>query len=528
MTLSQTNLRNRDIAEAVHEVLNNIGLLYMGGYFHEALEILQHLVKSKAWELSKYSYQKEEIEKLWPLLHWAYGEACQAYLEVPERSVRALNTWQKRVLRFTLGNLLNFDLNDNLRTPVTELGTNWHEGFVETLPTEYTGIFLEPGTFVFHEIRYILIMRLQKRIKIRRIYIEPGTLEKFPINMRLLAVPVLLYLKISDNVHKSRIKVRESDFVVNCNTQALEALLLAALARKNDTRRLARLDDTYMLMIMDYLLDDRPELATRLYAKVLAQGFEITEMKYLMIWTWEPLKAYFESGQLRNVLELDERTVNEYIEAVKSRSLDNLDPEPNPLDFDWVAAIEEYKERLKKYAEPYEPNFYLRSSGLDTINARGEIVSEYGASDEQIISVEKRLGITLPSSYKNFLKTTNGMILPDFPFDLLPVEDIGLFMDLKPDWLQIDINDQDRVDIPDDLYYIYGRDQEDFNYNKTDLLTALQITSMPEDQVLLLNPNVRFGEECEVWSFYSHQGFGADRFKSFASMMESFFLEDDE
>src|ERR687890_250192 len=73
---------------------------------------------------------------------------------------------------------------------------------------------------------------------------------------------------------------------------------------------------------------------------------------------------------------------------------------------------------------------------LDAVHGLGRP----GATAEQIREAEARLGATLPPSYREFLKASNGLLQP-YSYvaacggDLRPVEDIDWFAVGNSDWI---------------------------------------------------------------------------------------------
>lgn len=57
------------------------------------------------------------------------------------------------------------------------------------------------------------------------------------------------------------------------------------------------------------------------------------------------------------------------------------------------------------------------------------------ATEDSIVAAEKKLGIRLPSTYRNFLLASNGWRTISYSVDLLKVHEIGWFAELEPDLL---------------------------------------------------------------------------------------------
>jgi hypothetical protein len=142
-----------------------------------------------------------------------------------------------------------------------------------------------------------------------------------------------------------------------------------------------------------------------------------------------------------------------------------------------------------------------------------------GATEEQIIQAEIRLEVTLPSSYKEFLRVSNGWgdWNSDVPeFNLLPVQEIDWFPLKNPDW--VGYTD---FDVPDEIYFVYGREQDCINWRFTYLETALQISNWGETWLIALNPKVTVQEkEWEAWYMDSKLP-GVDRYMSFGDLVQA-------
>lgn len=188
--------------------------------------------------------------------------------------------------------------------------------------------------------------------------------------------------------------------------------------------------------------------------------------------------------------------------------------------FDWETFLrQESQKAIAEYREK-------KSSGVEgcwrAIELAPELLeSEWlglpGASEEQIIAAETRLGITLPPSYRTFLKVTNGWL--DFPDNLRlrSTEEIEWFCTENQEW----IDDWTVVDISvsDDKYFVYNNDKikRSMLVRGEYMQTALQISDEKDGTVALLNPKVIYQNEWEAWILSNHYA-GAYRCRSFLDM----------
>ena len=157
-----------------------------------------------------------------------------------------------------------------------------------------------------------------------------------------------------------------------------------------------------------------------------------------------------------------------------------------------------------------------------------------GATEEQIARAEARLEATLPPSYRDFLKVTNGW-RQTTPFinKLWSTEDIEWFSLKHQAWIDAFVGRfaNDYVDcsktlvgkpsIPDKEYFVYGDTQDCSKLRVEYLQTALEISDKGDAAIYLLNPQVITEDgEWEAWFFCDWLP-GADRYRSFREMMQA-------
>ncbi|MEM7062580.1 MAG: SMI1/KNR4 family protein [Cyanobacteria bacterium P01_B01_bin.77] len=164
-----------------------------------------------------------------------------------------------------------------------------------------------------------------------------------------------------------------------------------------------------------------------------------------------------------------------------------------------------------------------------------------GATEEQISAVEARLGITLPPSYRAFLKASNGW-KETTPFikRLWSVDKITWFAANHPDWLRqwiqryhdnLSVNANGASSqslLSDEDYFVYGDDQDCRHIIVNYLETALEISEVNDAAIYLLNPDVVTEDgEWEAW-FLADWLPGADRYPSFRELMQAEYLNSQE
>jgi len=144
-----------------------------------------------------------------------------------------------------------------------------------------------------------------------------------------------------------------------------------------------------------------------------------------------------------------------------------------------------------------------------------------GASDAEIQIHEKRLSASLPPSYKEFLKVSNGFKqLNCFVWDILSIDKVDWLNKFDPTLCELYTTEfVDSFNATDEEYFIYGEDQKPTDFRSKYLVNSLAISGWGDAAILLLNPNVSFGDEWEAWMFATWH-LGPIRYKSFEELMQ--------
>lgn len=204
-------------------------------------------------------------------------------------------------------------------------------------------------------------------------------------------------------------------------------------------------------------------------------------------------------------------------------SIDNKESTMSELD--WKPFLESFNQDLLADAE-------LRTS-IPASAIDAQWLGFNPATDEAINEQERRLGVELPVSYKEFLKVTNGWrYTGQFINEVFPVSEIRRFDKENQSWIDAfsspppahfaEMFERFNVDMAtptasDDEYFVYGRDQLSARYEY--LQNAIQVSAIGDAAVYLLCPDGVSGElEYEAWFFASWIP-GARRFASFKDMM---------
>lgn len=158
-------------------------------------------------------------------------------------------------------------------------------------------------------------------------------------------------------------------------------------------------------------------------------------------------------------------------------------------------------------------NDEFKDSSFDWLGAKG-------TSDSEMEFHEKRLNATLPPSYKEFLKVSNGFKqLNTFVWNILPVDQIDWLKKFDPDLYELyTIDFKDDFSASDEEYFVYGDEQKTTDFRSEYLANSLAISGWGDASILLLNPNVKFGREWEAWMFATWH-LGPVRYKSFEELV---------
>ncbi|WP_220039884.1 SMI1/KNR4 family protein [Nonomuraea aridisoli] len=131
------------------------------------------------------------------------------------------------------------------------------------------------------------------------------------------------------------------------------------------------------------------------------------------------------------------------------------------------------------------------SSRYSAISPLGELYPP--ATEAEVTQLEERVGLELPPSYRQFLLFANGWGSDD-ECCLLRTEEVGWLREVDP--LEAEIWSGPKADswsVPDELYLVYGPEQESGHFRREYVPDTLLIGYW-DDGVALLNPHVRTSE----------------------------------
>ncbi|MBW4600123.1 MAG: SMI1/KNR4 family protein [Calothrix sp. FI2-JRJ7] len=194
----------------------------------------------------------------------------------------------------------------------------------------------------------------------------------------------------------------------------------------------------------------------------------------------------------------------------------------------WQSLLEEFSLKLIEY--DIKQSGKLRADGsaiqpkLNNELRKSNWFGYVGATEEQISNAETRLSVKFPPSYREFLKVSNGWRNADWTeLKLWSTEEVDWFATKNPNWINGWFPDytETRPTVVDDLYFVYGKEQDCINLRTEYLQNALEISSDSGDgDIFLLIPDVIFNDgEWEAWHFGSKLP-GAYRYRSFYELMQ--------
>lgn len=154
-------------------------------------------------------------------------------------------------------------------------------------------------------------------------------------------------------------------------------------------------------------------------------------------------------------------------------------------------------------------------------NIVADAVHETRIVDAAIAEREASLGVRLPQSYVDFLRSyrTDADWLTDA--ELFHVSRLALFKDFNPDWAREIAEREARepaANVSAERYYVYGQGQDVLAYRESQIREMIVIGSWGSNssQLVLLNPAVTTADgEMETWLF----GVYVARTVSFAEAM---------
>lgn len=191
-------------------------------------------------------------------------------------------------------------------------------------------------------------------------------------------------------------------------------------------------------------------------------------------------------------------------------------------EFDWQRFLKTWSEEMLDVLENGD-----YTNELPPQASASRWLGFLGATEEDIKEAEKRLGMTLPPSYREFLKVTNGWQQPEAfsastAGSLWPTSGLQWFSVRHQEWIDAYVNAGPWRPVSDADYFTYGDQQDCALHLRVEYLqTALEISDTGDGAIYLLNPKVINGDgEWEAWLFANWMP-GAERYVSFHELMQS-------
>lgn len=189
-------------------------------------------------------------------------------------------------------------------------------------------------------------------------------------------------------------------------------------------------------------------------------------------------------------------------------------------EFDWRLFLERWSRELIEAGEEPELAPEIRASGW---------LGFPGATEEQLAAADARLGTSLPPSYRDFLRASNGWRgSGTFIWRVWSTDEIDWFRVRNREWIDAYARPLGpssgpirKPSTPDAEYFLYGDDQDSASFRPEYLESALEISEVGDSAIYLLNPEVVTPDgEWEAW-FFGNWLPGANRYRSFAGLMQA-------
>lgn len=194
----------------------------------------------------------------------------------------------------------------------------------------------------------------------------------------------------------------------------------------------------------------------------------------------------------------------------------------NVLNISYNSNINEWKKFLTCWEAEILGRIKLEKNRVESEEQvlKNNGIKSAGASDKDIQLLEKKLRTTLPKSVVDFLRASNGILVPYDDTHVYGSKSIDYFVKLKPriarDWMS-----GYELPIKHDKNYFDYKNQLQLNTMPRfiELDKMLMISDVFDGGVYLLNPEVKTkNDEWEAW-ILSWDLPGAYRFPSFAHMV---------
>ena len=466
--LSTKQLFHPDIGKAADELIANVELMIWCGYFQDAFEISQVLLRPGPWKCRPGGEAISVLSEVLPWLAWLLGQTCPAVDGNPPRGQPALAKFVHE------------------REPY---GHHFFFAGVQTRPNQ-TALTAEVlahmpavGTPGFAELYNAVSNELSIRIG-----------QQYPnAQTQTLWAPAI-----------------SGPPSAELSSQQLHEGVVKAVGKKRQDIPLI------VETLLKFSLLELAQARTANAAAHLAPHLHMLGHELMALLSVPPFREFMKSGELAKQCGLSAEHIASYRTQLQQRSPATL-TKPAPR-LNWKAL-------LKKWAQTHVDDIDFESMQwqaqhslppsveLTALAKRKKLLAK-GAAEEELFALEQRIHLPLPPSYRDFLLTSNGLLRPD-GIHLLPSGDVNWMHEIDPDTIEAWCSDE--LEASDEQYAIYGEDQDCIHMRPRHLRRALVISQSEDGDVWLLIPDVRFGAEWEAW-FLGAKNPGAFRFRSFGDL----------
>lgn len=491
------SIRCGDPGEASAALVECLPILFVAGRFAEAQRIGLALLRGTQVALPKGSALRPVVQNYFPSIAWALDVSCPAIDEQPAIDRADLERHLAEQAGTDVGFLV---MNDAYYhgPPAVEWGEAYFER-LDRLPRTMKSL-PQVGAFL-RDLARVLKERVCKALEFEA-----------PEPLAELA-----------DVHHPELLERAKGFPAPESVAALSNRFLASrLASLNEFPHFGQdylSQQCWTLLAVLFLSeDDKSSALEQLAIAFAAATIEPQAILRPALVTFMPFIELYRTGALASVVGASEEIVHETMLAFE-HALSGVAPsDQSAATMDWSTNLQAFSQERTALID--ECTLYGRpqSQRLEVaVRARNCLLAP--AAAEELEEAEARLAVRLPPSYREFLWHSNGLVAPRAVANLLPVQEIDWFRVLEREYMEIWTKEDRGGEVEDERYFVYGRHQDCVWLRTRYLRTALQISDQSDGSVILLNPEVRFGEEWEAWHFGSRLP-GAIRYRSFAELMQ--------
>lgn len=139
-------------------------------------------------------------------------------------------------------------------------------------------------------------------------------------------------------------------------------------------------------------------------------------------------------------------------------------------------------------------------------------------NEQEVVAKEKQLGVTLPTSYRLFLLTSNGFRnISPFLNNLFSLEKLDWAKNTEEQWW-LDVCIDSQTNVSDEDYFDYSDRQDTAQCRPEYIPESLKVSEWHEGMCIFLNPGVKDGVEWEVLEYATWHP-GIQRYRSFEEFL---------